>query len=362
MAQIAVGNQGQAAGAIQNRPYPPSWVDRFTDWVQRLPGPAWLFYVGMAVVFILIRTVIAWNDGSYPAGTFFPVHVLVASTAPYVAFAVGYMNNRAEAALADFRPVLTVDDAGYERLRYQLTTMPARPVLVLSLLGFAFGFFGSTPGWLLPEAQVGLLKLYTSPAASIVDHLLLGLNWIWVAVGVYYAIHKLSLISRIYTQHTRVTIFGTASLHALSRVGAIMTLVWSIQIYLYLTYWIDWRFENPSDAVVILLSTPIALLVFIWPLLGAHGLLQKAKTHRKSQVAQRLEAVTDELHRRTDAGDYSDMANMNDAIDSLIKEQSALDKVSTWPWEPDSVRVVVTALLLPVFLWAITRVLERLGF
>ena len=75
-----------------------------------------------------------------------------------------------------------------------------------------------------------------------------------------------------------------------------------------------------------------------------------------------MENVTEDLHRRTNAHDYSEMANMNDAMDSLTKEQSAVDKVSTWPWEPEVVRAVATALLLPVVIWVITRMLERLGF
>ena len=35
---------------IAPHPYPPSWVDRLIDWVERRPGPAWLFYAGLAVV------------------------------------------------------------------------------------------------------------------------------------------------------------------------------------------------------------------------------------------------------------------------------------------------------------------------
>lgn len=30
-------------------PYPPSWFDRFTTWVDRLPGPAWGFYVVLGI-------------------------------------------------------------------------------------------------------------------------------------------------------------------------------------------------------------------------------------------------------------------------------------------------------------------------
>jgi len=52
---------------------------------------------------------------------------------------------------------------------------------------------------------------------------------------------------------------------------------------------------------------------------------------------------------------------LKDALDSLMVEQGVLSKVSTWPWEPEAARVVVTALLVPVGLWIVTRVLQRLG-
>jgi hypothetical protein len=110
------------------------------------------------------------------------------------------------------------------------------------------------------------------------------------------------------------------------------------------------------------LSTLIALATFVWPLLGAHRLLQKEKEQRKSEVSRRIQAASDELHRRADAGDYgSDTANINSVIDGLVKEQGVVGKASTWPWDPEAVRAVLTALLLPIVLWLITRILERLG-
>ena len=80
MVDIAVGEQDQVAVLVENKtaepPYaeafPPSWVDRLTDWVQRLPGPAWLYYLGVALVLALIRAIGGWSDSSYPVGTFFP--------------------------------------------------------------------------------------------------------------------------------------------------------------------------------------------------------------------------------------------------------------------------------------------------
>lgn len=360
MAEVAASERLASGDRSVSLPYPPSWIDRVTDWVRRLPIPAWLFYLGVALVLVLTRTIVAWNDGSYPVGTFFPFHILDPSNSVYLVFVLHYLDDRAGAALTAFRPVLTVDNAGYERLRYQLTTMPARPTLAWSLVGLVFGV-AYLPS-LVPEAQLRFLKIFTSPTAVVVDFGLSGLNWVMNVVFAYHTIRQLRLVSRIYTQHTNVNVFETGPLYALSRVTAITTIALLFISYLYFTFWVNWQFKTAADAAIAMAFVLVALATFVWPLLGAHRLLQEEKERRKGEVARRMEAVTDELHRRTDAGDYSDMANMNHAIDSLTKEQSALGKVSTWPWDPETVRVVVTALLLPVGLWVITRVLVRLGF
>jgi len=50
-------------------PYPPSVVDRFIEWVDRLPGPAGLFYLALLGVLIVLFNGIAWLAGAAPAGT-----------------------------------------------------------------------------------------------------------------------------------------------------------------------------------------------------------------------------------------------------------------------------------------------------
>jgi len=45
-------------------PYPPSWFDRFTDWVDQLPGPAWAFYLILGVAMILEISAVQWLEGA----------------------------------------------------------------------------------------------------------------------------------------------------------------------------------------------------------------------------------------------------------------------------------------------------------
>ena len=56
--------EGQAGGGAFAPPYPPSWFDRFTAWVDRLRGPAWAFYLILALAVVLVETAIQWRERS----------------------------------------------------------------------------------------------------------------------------------------------------------------------------------------------------------------------------------------------------------------------------------------------------------
>jgi len=140
------------------RPYPPSWVDRLTDWARHLPGPAWPYYLAIGLLLGLVRTVAGWSDGSYPVGTVFHIHVQDGLTCIYFLFVLHYLDDSANTALADFRPALATDAADYEGLRYQLTTMPARPVLVVSIVGIAIGLLYNP--FLDPAPELQRLKYF----------------------------------------------------------------------------------------------------------------------------------------------------------------------------------------------------------
>src|SRR5689334_18467333 len=60
-------------------PYPPSWVDRLTEWVRRLPGPSWLYYLGAWVALLVLEMAVKVYDGTYGPGAMIPVpfHVVV---------------------------------------------------------------------------------------------------------------------------------------------------------------------------------------------------------------------------------------------------------------------------------------------
>ena len=104
----------------------------------------------------------------------------------------------------------------------------------------------------------------------------------------------------------------------------------------------------------------MALAVFVWPLLDAHRILVADKDRRLEDSATRFESALDDLHQRLDEGRLEGMDDLHKAIASLEMEREALDGIPTWPWPPETMRLLITALAMPLALWIVQYVLQRL--
>ena len=51
------------------RPYPPGWLDRLTDWVDRMPGPNFLYCLGLLVFQFGYATALLWLNRRLPVGS-----------------------------------------------------------------------------------------------------------------------------------------------------------------------------------------------------------------------------------------------------------------------------------------------------
>ena len=342
------------------RPFAPSWLDVVMGGIRRLPVPAWLVYLVVGLLLSLTRSIVGWVDGSYPAGTFFHIHVFDGLFPLYFLFVIHYLDDLAGRALADYRPKLT-GDTGYDELRYRLTTMPAAWTLVVSLFGFALGAV-YLQIFLSPK-DLHISKYFTSPTSVVVDTTLSGLLGLMMVLFAWHTIRQLRMISRIYTHHTTVSIFDVGALYALSRVTAVTAVALLFFSYIYLAFYANGQIYSVSNVVVLGVILLVAVLTFILPLWGAHRLLQKDRSRRIGDIGRHIETAANALHAQVDAAPSSaDMDHLNNALNGLISERTLVSKASTWPWEPEAVRAVITAVLLPIFIWLVTRVLTTLGF
>jgi hypothetical protein len=54
------------------------------------------------------------------------------------------------------------------------------------------------------------------------------------------------------------------------------------------------------------------------------------------------------------------MDDMNKALASLETERNLLTRIPTWAWQPEALRGLVVALVLPLVLWLVQALLQRL--
>ena len=360
----------KGSGSAFVPPYPPSWFDRFTARVDRLPGPAWVLYLALGIGVSVAGSTIEWTEGAYPPGTFNALHVWTLGNFAYLLALIHYLDNSAASAIASFRPILVPAgsaahptqqvEATFARLSYQLTTLPPRPTLVATMAGAAFAALtyivqtltGAVPSYLAGTAGT------TYSTASVLA-LLIVQNAI-TGVLAYHTIHQLVLISRIYTQHARINIYQLQPLYALSMPGAFTAI--GIILYLYL-----WFAASASGAAIVgpveigltVSFAAIAGATFALPLLGAHRRLIAEKNRRLTEAASRFEAAAERLLRDVDAGRLGQMDQLNKALASLEIVQTGLRRIPTWPWQPGAVRGLLAALFLPLAIWAIQLLLER---
>ncbi|MFI4914893.1 MAG: hypothetical protein ACIAS6_00120 [Phycisphaerales bacterium JB060] len=101
----------------------------------------------------------------------------------------------------------------------------------------------------------------------------------------------------------------------------------------------------------------VAVAAFAWPLWSTHEVLRAEKRARLSACLVRLEAAFDALHDpASSAGVAIDPAQHKAVIESLLLEQATLDRTSTWPWRPETARLLVTAVLIPTALFVVQQV------
>ncbi len=115
-------------------PYPPSFVNRFMDWIQRLPIPYWLTYLVLFILHTLLDHIFGWLDGSMPAFTF---NLLVPIFPLWLwgpLLIMTYLDATALDALSKFSPLLDISPESMQRLKYEFSTMPARGVIINSCI------------------------------------------------------------------------------------------------------------------------------------------------------------------------------------------------------------------------------------
>jgi hypothetical protein len=374
MEQIAATSQAVNADQGSAVPFPPSWFDHMIDLLERLPGPIWLYYLLAWIVPVSAIVLVKWADGTYTPPYVNAFHVVLASNVAYLLAVVSFLDRVARKALATFRPASTLTDDQAKVVEYHLTTMPARPALVWAVIFFVIGLLweGSvafavyeSPGI---DAIIGpllrSLHLFTSPVSDVIDGAVMLASFTLAGVLVYHTYHQLRVVDDLYRRHTHINLFYLRPIYGFSRLTVFTSIALLAQSYV-LPASVPGFLTDPVAslsmriALVVQISI-VAIVVFVSPLIGIHLLLAEEKQKLLASSAKKVEAAIAQFDNLLDSGKLNDMSLMKDTMEGLATRQKFIDDIPTWPWSRDTSRLLITAVTLPIILWIVQYVVQRL--
>lgn len=323
-----------------NLPYPAGPVDRFLAWVDRLRFPAWFFYLALLAALIVIFNGLAWIDGTLQLSAFDVYRSSVPVYAVGSLALVHYLNRVARRALASFRPALGAVETDYERLEYELVTLPRRgtwATLTLSLV-FTAAYISFTPY---------LVVLFrNSPWVAIAESVVAAFVFGMIAVFFYHTIRQLRMVSMIHARATDVNLFRMTPLFAFSSLTA-QTGIGLLLMNYFGVLTDPATFENLALIALMIAASLIAVACFILPLRGMHGRIAAEKKRLRTEASTRLEATIQRLYARSDSQDLAGADRLNQMMMSLVTTREIVEKIPTWPWEPGTLIGFISVFLLP---------------
>lgn len=368
MRKVSIVGQPLSTKKHTDRPYPPSWIDCLEDWVDRLPVSPWVFYLCLWLVLIIVTEGTSrWLDGVQASEKPRWIYVPYSLYGAYLLAGIHYLDRWAKTALNTFRSTLNIDEAEQALLFYQLTTMPARMVWLLSAATLVSVVILVQP--LITPLWEAMGLFHQSVTSTLIDLGLFCFNAVVVVIFIYHTLRQLSWVSKIHKTATNINLFHLRPLYSLSgltaRTAGILLLVGYIVEQQANTHGaitsdpyalqISWFFTLISTLSFSLL----AVAVFFLPLLGLHQLLLREKEHLQGEATSRLQAHIQELHRRIDDNRLEDADAINKHMASLALERDILAKLPTWPWQPGTLNLILTAVFLPILLWFLQQLLGR---
>ena len=324
-------------------------IDRFLEWVDRLPGPAAIAYLVLGIVLALVAHLVFWASSTYPVGDVRLNVLLPAFAIAWFGWLLYTLNRVGRETFDEFRPALGDPDSedGYRR---RLTSIRDRDAILAGLATLAviavmfYGFVRQS------RAQIPIeIESVSAPLWGVASFVL--------GILLLHTIMQLRLVSHLSAVARNVDIFKPAPINAFARLTAVSALGLIAFVVAYMLYTPDQPFPYVVQEIALL---AVAVASFVLPLRVMHGRLLVEKRRLLGDAQERLKAVLERIHAAVDRNDLAASEPLRNALESVRAEIDVLDHLRTWPWSTATIRGFVTALLLPIGLIVFSQVVTKL--
>lgn len=333
-------------------PYPPSYIDRLIQWIQRLPIPFWLIFIALFLIQSLIIVTLAWLDGSISQMTAWRILFLFPVWQWIPLLIVTFLNKTARSTLDSFSRLLSGDGDALDQLKYEFTTMPPQAVILSSIIWIAFyGIASYSFSYLFQEMGFGAITRIVVTVEGFFCFAMGGVIY-------YHTLRQLWLVNRTVKTVKRYNLFDLDPVYSFSRLTAWTGISWVLMLTLNL-----WLFPFGAALELMLSITVIqvalALAAFVLPLrfVNSHLVFEKRRLLAENQ--QRVEATLAQLHQQIDQNRLTEVEQLNNAISGLRVERDILEKIPTLPWRTQTLTGFLSAIILPIILLITQIIIEK---
>lgn len=338
-------------------PYEPSWIDRIHQVVSNVGIPFLLFYIIVWLVFLSLLTLLRWRDQVVPAGHLGTTDIIMSGTGIFFVALIHYLDQWAGRKLERFRHVIDMAEEDFKELHYRLSTLPARPTLIASLVTLGFGVLTYA---LVPESYAFLNINFSAPSSAL-QLINFFLSWFTFGALCYHAYHQLRLGSLATANYLQINLFNLNPVYTFAGLTLRSALGWLVMAY-------AWALSTPNlvhNVIIIatiLFMQVVAILTFVLPLLGAHDRIVQKKTELLDDISVRMEKAVNEMSHVGDDFEKERLSKLSELLTALTLAEERIRKISTWPWRAGALNSLVTAILLPNVIWLLQSFAGKLLF
>ncbi|MEJ2512530.1 MAG: hypothetical protein P8Y72_13150 [Anaerolineales bacterium] len=320
--------------------------------------PAWLIYVALYLVYLIIDQSFAWLEQTTAVGQFELRRVLISIWPTLTLVILNYLDRVALAASKEFRP-LRVDDEDYSEKVFRLTNMPSGSVWILTAIGpilviLSYSF------------DLEIVKFADRTTISLVAELVrnvIGLTLFLVFV--FHTIRQMTIVSQMQSDLTEIDLFNSTPLYAFSILTSRTGIAWVFLLSTSLTflYLSGTAYAGVSTALIITFITSeimLALASFILPLVSLHAQMEKAKGRLIDEINMYMKTSIDKMESELKILDPGKASAKRDLVETLKMQQSYVRELRTWPWKSETLRGFLSVIFLPILITVIQQLIERL--
>ncbi len=332
-------------------PFRMHWSDSLLRWIRSLPLPSWLFYLLLFLFSALLFSILTWLEGESTFGTVRPIHFLAGFWLVAYLLANHFLIVSASTALREFRASYSFSDEAYRQRQFEIMHIPRGPgnlwALVGALIGVVVGLY----------AVIHLSSPFELPIAGMV--LFGAINSPFFTLALYRIYHQMKIVVGLFDSIESIDLYDLGSIYALALFPA------RVAMLIILTFWVNpflilfpGTLADPYLRFMFAFLSISAVIVII-PLRSVSERIRDEKEALLRENGRELASAREELYHQLHKEGGSEIQELEKGIQALFEFRRSIEGISTLPWKPETVRWLVTVLLLPMMLMMIQFLLQR---